>query len=125
MATDTRQTGADGVPQSGEMRFARTADSSIAWRELGPLDEDAAGEPLLLIMGLSASSRMCNSAVPFAKFTVTASSGTGTVQDNPLGAIIGAKSCTMFLNSESTDPTYRSSQTMAKVPVDSFPSSPT
>ena len=65
MATDTGQIGADGVPQSGEMRFARTADSSIAWRELGPLDEDAAGEPLLLIMGLSASSRMWYRLLPW------------------------------------------------------------
>ncbi len=65
MAINNGKAGAVEAPQAGEIRLARTADGSIAWRELGPLDEGAAGEPLLLIMGLSASSSMWYRLLPW------------------------------------------------------------
>ena len=45
----------------------RTRDGAIAWREEGPLEPHAAGEPVLLIMGLAASSRMWYRLIPWLR----------------------------------------------------------
>jgi pimeloyl-ACP methyl ester carboxylesterase len=47
------------------MREARTSDGWIAWREEGPLEPDASGEPVVLIMGLGASSRLWYRLLPW------------------------------------------------------------
>jgi aminoacrylate hydrolase len=40
-------------------------DGWISWSELGPLEEDAPGEPVLMIMGLGASSRLWFRLLPW------------------------------------------------------------
>jgi pimeloyl-ACP methyl ester carboxylesterase len=54
---------------SGEHAFRRapTRDGWIAWREEGPLEHDAPGEPVLMIMGLAASSRMWFRLLPWLR----------------------------------------------------------
>ena len=47
------------------MHEARTTNGWIAWREEGPLDPDAGGDPVLLIMGLGASSRLWHRLLPW------------------------------------------------------------
>jgi 3-oxoadipate enol-lactonase len=42
-----------------------TADGSLAWRSIGPLEPDAAGEPVLMIMGLGGSSRLWYRLLPW------------------------------------------------------------
>jgi 3-oxoadipate enol-lactonase len=45
----------------------RSRDGTIAWREEGPLEPGAPGEPVLLIMGLAASSRMWYRLIPWLR----------------------------------------------------------
>jgi pimeloyl-ACP methyl ester carboxylesterase len=45
----------------------RSRDGTIAWREEGPLEPGAAGEPVLLIMGLAVSSRMWYRLTPWLR----------------------------------------------------------
>jgi 3-oxoadipate enol-lactonase len=47
------------------MREARTRNGWIAWREEGPLEPDASGDPVVLIMGLGASSRLWYRLLPW------------------------------------------------------------
>jgi 3-oxoadipate enol-lactonase len=47
------------------VRRALSGDGSIAWREVGPLEPDAPGEPVLMIMGLGASSRLWYRLLPW------------------------------------------------------------
>ena len=47
------------------MHEARTTNGWIAWREEGPLDPDAGGDPVVLIMGLGASSRLWHRLLPW------------------------------------------------------------
>jgi 3-oxoadipate enol-lactonase len=47
------------------MPRASSRDGWIAWREEGPLERDAAGEPVLLIMGLGASSQLWYRPLPW------------------------------------------------------------
>ncbi len=42
-----------------------TADGSLAWRSIGPLEPDAAGEPVLMNMGLGGSSRLWYRLLPW------------------------------------------------------------
>jgi 3-oxoadipate enol-lactonase len=45
----------------------RSGDGTIAWREEGPLEPGAPGDPVLLIMGLAASSRMWYRLTPWLR----------------------------------------------------------
>jgi 3-oxoadipate enol-lactonase len=49
----------------GGERMSWTEDGSIAWRAVGPLEPDAAGEPVLMIMGLGGSSRLWFRLLPW------------------------------------------------------------
>jgi 3-oxoadipate enol-lactonase len=51
------------MPAAEAASSERTRDG-IAWRAQGPLEADAAGEPVLLIMGLGASSRLWYRLLP-------------------------------------------------------------
>ena len=47
------------------MRIARVHDGWLAWDELGPTETGATGEPVVMIMGLGASSRMWFRLLPW------------------------------------------------------------
>ncbi len=54
---------ADRNSMTSEVRM--TKDGTIAWSERGPLEPGVAGEPVLMIMGLAASSRMWFRLLPW------------------------------------------------------------
>jgi 3-oxoadipate enol-lactonase len=59
------RSGPEKRPANEDFRMARGRGGAIAWRVEGPLDPDARGEPVLLIMGLGASSRLWYRLLPW------------------------------------------------------------
>jgi pimeloyl-ACP methyl ester carboxylesterase len=73
---------------AGETAFrrAQTREGWIAWREEGPLEPDASGESVLMIMGLAASSRMWFRLLPWirARYRVILMDNRGTGSSAPV-----------------------------------------
>jgi 3-oxoadipate enol-lactonase len=65
---------------------AHTRQGWIAWREEGPLEPDAPGDPVLMIMGLAASSRMWFRLLPWlrARYRVILMDNRGTGSSAPV-----------------------------------------